>query len=356
MDSLEELLQAYLDIDCPNCRIDAGVLEAREDILKRMNLPENLHANLLQMRYDWCIDEDIEAKVNRVRELRISSNKLETVKRRISKKVASLAKPGDMVFSINQRMAETPSPPPTTPIERIKRRACIKLDTWLGNYPYDHSIWSTMLYLGYRPAPKYKSKKQLFCVHVCKCTICQRLNLGMISISRQNGTNTRKILEFHRYKDDTYLTVAERKIIVRKALAQAIRQIPFDYSPRKVILTCALGLPSKPLDPEKPSHMLCHDQVVLNYAMADKYFDHPKPVESSPFNLPERLLGHPLGHGAYVNPKFSYLNDRSLYYNTRTIPVLSLHQEAANNGGPGNGDFVLQVNPEKGSWKEYAES
>lgn len=349
-EAIEALLAAYLDIDCPECLLDDNALAERDDILKRLHLPPDLHANLLGMRFDWLSDEAIDRHADGAREIRISGRKIESLKRRIFTKIADIAKPGDIVFSIRRNLDET-HPRPNSALGRLRRRARVRLDAWLGNDPSDRSSWTTMLYLGYCPAPKYKSKKQLYCTHVCQNSRCEHIDLGMFGIDCRSQPRIQKILEFHRYRDKAYLSVDERKAIICKSLSQIIRKIPFDNRPRKVILSCALGLPSRPLDPENPHHMMCFDQVVINYAAVGKYFDHPRSIRQSPFNIPARLTGHPIGHGARVNPRFSYLHDRTLYYNTRTFPILSLHQEAVTGSPSKRGDYVFKFRPPKGHWE-----
>jgi hypothetical protein len=224
--------------------------------------------------------------------------------------INNVARPGDVVFFISERLKAIHSP-----LARLYRK-------WQGLADHDISTWHTAILV----EPKKESKGAQTRPHIIHAT---KKGVEEIHIPPSffrsirddpDGEPLQKgRIEIVQCPD---LTARQREKIVRYAHAQLGK--PFaELGWRHDILTYALGLPSRRLHPHKVS---CHGLAFLAYGKVGFRFPHQ--LKHAPFFNLARYIGHPLGHPAHeVDLQKLYLRDHHLYRDPRFVNVLRIFED-----------------------------
>ena len=224
--------------------------------------------------------------------------------------INEVAKPGDIVFFISEKLNTTQSR-----LSRLYR-------SWQGLAADDNKIWHTAILVN----PKKERKGARWRSHIIHAIT---KGVEAIHIPPSYFTSVREdpsgeAIQKGRIEiiQNAGLTDAQRREIVKYAEAQLGK--PFAHLGwRHDILTYALGLSPRKLDPDKVS---CHGLAFLAYENVGFSFAHQ--LGAAPFFNVAKYTGHPLGHPSNkVDLNRLYLRDHHLYSDPRFESILAISQD-----------------------------
>jgi hypothetical protein len=247
--------------------------------------------------------------------------------RRVYECFNDIARPGDVVFFISER-----------PIDLSRSVLRLLYRKWQGFADDDPSRWHTAMYTGSRKESRGSATRSYF-IHAVERGVEEiHVPPSYFTNIRSDGGEMVQGGRIEVSKDPCMMPEQRVEIIdyIRERLSQ-----PFaDLDWKQDILTWALGLPARKLDPNKAS---CHGIVFEAYEHVGYSFQNH--LDTAPWFNIGRHLGHPLwGTREKADLTKLHLHDHHLYRDPRFICVLSIYEDQE------SGEIKIVENPGKYSW------